>query len=95
MKNTADQWDRRDFLRSAVLAGTAGLAGLRAEQAVAEPRPETTRIRLQRIPSVCVAPQYVAEEYGLKGSPTCSTTSPQWEESLGPGRSLQARRTSA
>ena len=28
----------------------------------AEPPPETTRIRLVRIPSICQAPQYVAEE---------------------------------
>ena len=28
----------------------------------AEPPPETTRIRLAKIPSICVAPQYVAEE---------------------------------
>ena len=33
-----------------------------ATKAWAEPQPETTRIRLVRIPSICQAPQYVAEE---------------------------------
>jgi NitT/TauT family transport system substrate-binding protein len=45
-----------------MLAGTAGLLGLQAKRAAAEPPPETTRIRLVRIPSICQAPQYVAEE---------------------------------
>ena len=34
----------------------------RRTRASAEPPPETTRIRLVRIPSICQAPQYVAEE---------------------------------
>ncbi len=62
MNNRADHWDRRTFLRGAALAGTAGLAGLRPELARAEPPPETTRIRLVRIPGICIAPQYVAED---------------------------------
>jgi NitT/TauT family transport system substrate-binding protein len=49
---------RREFVRGAAAAGALGLApGLRA----AEPPPETTRIRLVRDPSVCLAPLYVAE----------------------------------
>jgi NitT/TauT family transport system substrate-binding protein len=43
------------------LAGTAGLLGPYARRVAAEPPPETTRIRLVRVPSICQAPQYVAE----------------------------------
>jgi NitT/TauT family transport system substrate-binding protein len=53
---------RRRFLRGISLAGTAGLLGLHPRRAAAEPPPETTRIRLVRIPSICQAPSYVAEE---------------------------------
>src|SRR5215831_6498100 len=62
MKNTPDQWDRRGFLRSAIVGGAAGLAGVRPGQVLAEPPPETTRLRLQKTPGICIAPQYVAEE---------------------------------
>lgn len=51
---------RREFVSG--LAATAGLAGARAGPARAEPAPETTRIRLVQNPSMCQAPQYVAEE---------------------------------
>jgi NitT/TauT family transport system substrate-binding protein len=44
------------------LAGTAGLLGLPSGQAAAEPPPETTRLRLTWIRSICRAPQYIAEE---------------------------------
>jgi NitT/TauT family transport system substrate-binding protein len=53
---------RRQFLRKAALAGIAGLVGLRPRRGFAEPPPETTRIRLSHIPSICLAPQYAAEE---------------------------------
>jgi NitT/TauT family transport system substrate-binding protein len=54
---------RREFVKGlAALAGSAGLFALYAESAVAEPPPETARIRLAQIPGICVAPQYVAEE---------------------------------
>ena len=53
---------RRRFLRGVTLAGTAGLLGLHARQVAAEPPPETTKIRLGKIPGLCIAPQYVAEE---------------------------------
>jgi len=56
------QFSRRRFLRGLTLAGTAGVLGLRSGQVSAEPPPETTRIRLVRIPSICQAPSYVAEE---------------------------------
>jgi NitT/TauT family transport system substrate-binding protein len=52
---------RRRFLTTLSLAGTAGLIRaplvLAAEEAL-----ETTSVRLMRIPTICLAPQYVAEE---------------------------------
>jgi hypothetical protein len=55
-------WSRREFLRGLTLAGTAGLLGLYPRAVVAEPPPETTKIRLIQISGICIAPQYVAEE---------------------------------
>jgi len=52
---------RRDFLAGASLAAAAGvLAGRRA--LAAEEPPEVTTVRLNKIPSICLAPQYVAAE---------------------------------
>jgi NitT/TauT family transport system substrate-binding protein len=56
-------WSRRQFVRGLTWMGTAGLLRLTSSPAAAEPSPETTRIRLSKVPSVCVAPQYVAEEF--------------------------------
>jgi NitT/TauT family transport system substrate-binding protein len=53
---------RRQFLGGLTLAGTAGLLGLRPRSVAAEVPPETTRLRLVQIPSICQAPSYVAEE---------------------------------
>ena len=51
---------RREMLKGlSALSLGIGLTGTRAE--AAEPPPETTRIRLPRVPSACLAPQYVAE----------------------------------
>jgi NitT/TauT family transport system substrate-binding protein len=58
----SQRWNRRDFLRGLTLAGTAGLLGLNPRLVAAEPPPETTRIRLVHDPSICVTPQYLAEE---------------------------------
>jgi len=44
------------------LAGVAGFLPLRPGPAAAEPPPETTKMRLVKIPGICIAPQYVAEE---------------------------------
>src|SRR5438309_9086447 len=62
MNNRADQSDRREFLRGLTLMGSAGLVGLRPDRALAEPPPETTRIRLVRSPAICISPLYLAEE---------------------------------
>jgi NitT/TauT family transport system substrate-binding protein len=50
---------RRESLAWLVAAGP-GLSP--ATWAAGEPPPETTRLRLSRIPSICIAPQYVAGE---------------------------------
>jgi NitT/TauT family transport system substrate-binding protein len=55
-------WSRRKFLGTAALAGTSAVLGLNAGTLAAEPSPETSRIRLVRTPSICQAPQYVAED---------------------------------
>lgn len=54
--------DRREFVQRLSLAAAACTPGLWVEAARAEPPPETTRIRLFKIPGLCLAPQYVAEE---------------------------------
>ena len=62
MSSQQARWlSRREFLRGLTLMGTAGLLGLHARRVAAEPAPETRRIRLVRIPSICQAPSYVAE----------------------------------
>jgi NitT/TauT family transport system substrate-binding protein len=55
-------WGRREFLGGVALVGTAGLIGLNLEPALADPPPETTTLRLIKIPGICIAPQYVADE---------------------------------
>jgi NitT/TauT family transport system substrate-binding protein len=44
------------------MGGTTALLGAPAPPVAAEPPPETTTLRLVKIPSVCQAPQYVAGE---------------------------------
>ena len=55
-------WNRREFLNTLGLAGTAGLLGLRPASAAAEPPPETTRLRIPRLASTCRSPEWIAEE---------------------------------
>ena len=52
---------RRQFLTSLSLAGAASFVVAPPLQA-AEGPPETTSVRLMRIPAICHAPQFVAEE---------------------------------
>ena len=58
----ARPFSRRRFLGGLTLVGSVGLLGVRPRSVAAEPPLETTRLRLVRIPSICQAPQYVAEE---------------------------------
>ena len=53
---------RRDFVGGLTAVTAMGLLGVNAQSAGAEPPPETTRIRIARIPAICLAPIYVAEE---------------------------------
>ena len=52
---------RREFLKTAALAGPASVLGTHPRPVSAEPPPETTTIRLTQSPIICVAPQYLAE----------------------------------
>jgi NitT/TauT family transport system substrate-binding protein len=52
---------RRDFLTTLSAAGAAAILGARESLAVEGP-PETTTIRLGRLRSLCLAPEYAAEE---------------------------------
>ena len=54
---------RRQFLGGFALSGTAGLLGRPPELVAAEPPPETSTLRLTLSRSLCVAPQFVAEEF--------------------------------
>jgi len=53
---------RRQLLQGLGAAGTVGLLGLLPERVGAQPPPETKRIRVLNRPSLCDAPQFVAEE---------------------------------
>ena len=53
---------RRDFMGGLTAAAAMGLTGITARPAGAEPPPETTRIRIAKVPAICLAPMYVAEE---------------------------------
>jgi NitT/TauT family transport system substrate-binding protein len=62
MSDRRESWSRRQFVGGLTLAGMAGFFGARPERVAAEPPPETTTLKLVKIPAICVAPQYVAEE---------------------------------
>ena len=53
---------RRAFLARTAALGAAHLLGLQCASA-ADPPPEVTKIRLVHAPFICVAPQYLAEEF--------------------------------
>ena len=54
-------YSRRDFLARTAVLSAGGLLGL-PRLVAAEAPLETTRIRLVQLPTICQAPQYVAEE---------------------------------
>ena len=58
----ARQFSRRRFLGRVTLAGAVGLLGWHPRRAAAEPPLETMKIRLVKIPAMCLAPEYLAEE---------------------------------
>lgn len=53
---------RREFLRRASTIGAASFLGAYHPIMAAQPAPETTKIRFVHTPSICAAPQYLAEE---------------------------------
>ena len=53
---------RRQFIKHIGLVGAAGALGHGQALLAAEPPPETTRIRLSKVATACLAPQYVAAE---------------------------------
>jgi NitT/TauT family transport system substrate-binding protein len=60
---TPRHWIRRDFVkRVAALAGAASLSACEIRSGAEEPPPEATKIRVGKIPGVCTAPEYIAEE---------------------------------
>ena len=61
--HSSRHWDRRDFVKGvAALAGAVGLTDYDMRSAPAELLPEITRIRLLHAPTLCLAPQYLAEQ---------------------------------
>ena len=70
MSDQREWWSRRQFVGRLTLTGTAGLLGVLP--VAAEPAPETTTLRIDQRPSICAAPQYVAEEL-LRGVMRCWT----------------------
>jgi NitT/TauT family transport system substrate-binding protein len=56
-----DRVTRRKFLANASALSAASLLGL-PRAANAEPPPETTRVRVVKVPAICLAPEYLAEE---------------------------------
>src|SRR5438876_3556720 len=55
-------FSRRRFLGGLTLAGTAGLLGLSRRSVAGEPPPETPKLKVIQLGSICTAPNYVAEE---------------------------------
>jgi len=66
MKTTSDKsggrLGRRRFLASTSALGAASFLAL-SRTAASEPPPETTRVRIVRVPAICLAPEYLAEEF--------------------------------
>jgi NitT/TauT family transport system substrate-binding protein len=61
-ESSSTDLSRRDFLARTSSIIAAGALGGYARIAAAEPPPEVTRLRLVHAPSICLAPQYIAEE---------------------------------
>jgi NitT/TauT family transport system substrate-binding protein len=52
---------RREFVQRVSIVGAAGWFGVTSRPAAAEPPPETTTLRVARLPALCEAPAQVAE----------------------------------
>src|SRR5262245_37499156 len=53
---------RREFMKHMGLAGAAGALGYAPALLAKDPPPETTRIRLAKTATACLAPQYIAAD---------------------------------
>jgi len=53
---------RREFVTALTAAGASGALGLAMHSEAVDAPPEVKKIRLVRIPGICIAPQYVAED---------------------------------
>src|SRR5262245_4108370 len=62
MRERASGVGRREFLRRGAAATAVGVVGATPRRGAARPPPETTKLRIVREPSICIAPQYAAEE---------------------------------
>ena len=62
MHHRAGAIGRREFLRRGAAVTAAAFCAARPSRAAAEPPPEITKLRIVREPSICIAPQYAAEE---------------------------------
>jgi NitT/TauT family transport system substrate-binding protein len=62
MSSLRRSWSRREFVEGLMRAATVGALQMHAEEAAAEPPPETTMLRVLEIPALCWAPQYVVED---------------------------------
>jgi NitT/TauT family transport system substrate-binding protein len=62
MHHRAGTIGRREFLRRGAAVAAAAFFAAGPSRAAAEPPPEITKLRIVREPSICIAPQYAAEE---------------------------------
>ena len=62
MHHRAGTIGRREFLRRGAAVAAAAFFAARPSRAAVEPPPEITKLRIVREPSLCIAPQYAAEE---------------------------------
>ena len=80
---------RRHFVRGTTAVAAAVLSGVRPRPADAEPPPETTKIRLARVPTICRAPQYMTEEL-LHGEGFTDVQYLAWPDTTQAGRATAA-----
>jgi NitT/TauT family transport system substrate-binding protein len=93
MKTLSDKsrggFSRRSFLANTSALGVASFLGL-PRTAVAEPPPETTRLKLMVFPQICLAPQYLAETLlkaeGFTEIQYVEADATSAEPSVGPGK---------
>ena len=86
---TLQRVSRRQFLHGLGVGAVTGLGMARSSRAWAEAPPETTRIRLVRESSICLAPVYIGEEL-LRAEGFTDVQYVELEGALVPGQMLGA-----